>query len=84
MARVFYRRPRSFPAPPATSARGLGPTTWHHLAREYAEALASGDMGALRKLLRRDGAFAARTRRDLSRAVEAAFRPASVPTIHVR
>ncbi len=52
-------------------------------AREYAEALASEDMRTQRRLLRRSRAFVARTRREFSRAVDAAFRPAPVPTIGV-
>ena len=52
-------------------------------AREYAEALASEDMRTPRRLLRRSRAFVARTRREFSRAVKAAFRPAPVPTIGV-
>ena len=51
-------------------------------AREYAEALASEDMGELHRLLRRNCAFIARTRLEISRAVDAAFRPAPVPTIN--
>jgi hypothetical protein len=54
-----------------------------HEACEYAEALASEDMEALRGLLRRSRAFIARSRRGFSHAVEAAFRPAPVPTIDV-
>ena len=53
-------------------------------AREYAEALASEDMRTQRRLLRRSRAFVARTRREFSRAVKAAFRPAPVPTIDAR
>ena len=50
-------------------------------AREYAEALASEDMRELHRLLRYNRTFIARTRREFSRAVNAAFRPAPVPTI---
>ena len=50
-------------------------------AREYAEALASEDMRELRRLLRHNRTFIARTRLEFSRAVDAAFRPAPVPTI---
>ncbi len=50
-------------------------------AREYAEALASEDMRELRRLLRHNRTFIARTRVEFSRAVNAAFRPAPVPTI---
>ncbi len=53
-------------------------------AREYAEALASEDMRTQRRLLRRSRAFVARTRREFSRAVKTAFRPAPVPTIGAR
>ena len=52
-------------------------------AREYAEARASGDMSVLCSLLRRSCAFVTRTRREFSRAVEAAFCPAPVPAIDV-
>ena len=38
-------------------------------------------MSTLHKLLRRNRAFLARTRREFSHAVEAAFRPASVPAV---
>ncbi len=50
-------------------------------AREYAEALASEDMRALHRLLRHNQTFIARTRVEFSRAVDAAFHPAPVPTI---
>ncbi len=50
-------------------------------AREYAEALASEDMRELHRLLRHNQTFIARTRVEFSRAVNAAFRPAPVPTI---
>ena len=52
-------------------------------AREYAEALASEDMRELRRLLRHNRTFIAHTRLEFSRAVDAAFRPAPVPTIDV-
>ena len=75
----------------------LPPPALHHLAmysslwgfstaeaREYAEeALATEDMSTLHKLLGRNRAFLARTRHEFSRAVEAAFRPAPVPSIDV-
>ena len=53
-------------------------------AREYSKALAAGDWHALQELLRQNRTFVARSQRDFSRMVGAAFRPAPVPVLPVR
>ena len=53
-------------------------------AREYCVALAAGDWRALRLLLRQNRAFVARSQRDFSRMVGAAFRAAPVPVLPAR
>ena len=53
-------------------------------ARDYSAALAAGDWRVLRDLLRQNRAFVARSQRDFSRMVGAAFRPAPVPVLPAR
>ncbi len=62
----------------------LRPSLWGFSAddaRGYSAALAAGGWRALRLLLRQNRAFVARSRRDFSRMVGAAFRPAPVPEL---
>ena len=53
-------------------------------AREYSVAQAAGDWPALRRRLRHNRAFVARSQRNFSRMVDAAFRPAPVPVLPAR